>query len=270
MGAFHGSIGDTQARMIVPALDQQARYSSRLSARSALFTDLQILLDDRPGALTAEAYRKLVVDENCLSRPSTSARQKIWSELRKRYPLDSRHPLFREFWQEWRRCQSDQERLLTLYVFFASNDRLVADLGTNWLCSYLRRSPAELRLADLRAFIDRAGQTDHPEIRQWTESTRHKIAKHFLASARDAGLARGKTTKVSMRPALYGSPVRLVVRVLRLARANDMEIIQAPLFRLLALEGTEVIDALGELNQRGELRFRMQADVVELDLGGAA
>jgi len=40
-------------------------------------------------------------------------------------------------------------------------------------------------------------------------------------------------------------------------------------FRLLALDGTEVIDALGELNRQGELRFRMQADVIELEIGGA-
>ena len=33
--------------------------------------------------------------------------------------------------------------------------------------------------------------------------------------------------------------------------------------------GTEVIDALGELNRQGELRFRMQADVIELEIGGA-
>lgn len=253
---------------MVPALDPHAPYSSRLSARSALFTDLQLLLDRRSAALTSEAYRRLVVDENCLSRSSTTARQKIWAELRKRYPLDYRVPLFAEFWKEWLRCKSDQERLLTMYVLFAANDRLVADLGTIWLCPYLRRSPAELRVAELRSFIERSGQTDHPEVREWTESTRHKIAKHFLASVRDSGLARGRAGKISVRPALYGAPIRLIVRVLRLARANDMEIIQAPFFRLLALEGTEVIDALGELNQQGELRFRMQADVVELDVGG--
>ena len=59
------------------------------------------------------------------------------------------------------------------------------------------------------------------------------------------------------------------MRALRLARVNDLEIVTSPVFRLLALEGTEVIDAFGELNQQGELRFRMQADVVELEIGGA-
>jgi hypothetical protein len=51
---------------------------------------------------------------------------------------------------------------------------------------------------------------------------------------------------------------------------NDLDILSSPVFRLLALDGAELIDALGELNQRGELRFRMQGDVVELEIGGEA
>src|SRR5438270_5917842 len=83
----------------VPALDPQAMYSSRLSARSALFTDFQLLLDDRAGPLPVDEYRRLVIDENCLNRSSTSARRKLWEELRKRYLLDCDSPLFAAFWQ---------------------------------------------------------------------------------------------------------------------------------------------------------------------------
>ena len=109
------------------------RYSSRLSARSALFTDLHLLLDHRPELLALNDYRKLVVEENCLNRPSTAARKKLWKELRKRYLLDRRRPLYEAFWTEWHRSQSDPERGLTAYALLALNDRLVADLGTQWL-----------------------------------------------------------------------------------------------------------------------------------------
>ena len=269
MGTFGGTPADVDGST-VPALDARTPYSSRLSARSALFTDLQLLLDDLPEPLTSEEYRRLAVDENALTRPSTAARKKLWEELRKRYILDRRKALYEAFWIEWHRSKSDPERGLTAYILLALNDRLVADLGTQWLYTYLRRAPAELRVAEVRNFIRRAGETDHPEVRQWTEDTQLHIAQHYMASIRDFGLASGKSKKMSLRPALYGAPIRLLIRVLRLVRINDLEILTAPVFRLLALEGTEVIDALGQLNQQGELRFRMQADVVELDIGGAA
>jgi hypothetical protein len=138
-----------------------------------------------------------------------------------------------------------------------------------WLYVYLRRAPAELRVEEVRNFIRRTAEADHPEVNGWTEDTQHHIAQHYMASIRDFGLARGKSKKLSLRPALYGAPMRLLVQALRLARFNDLEILASSIFRLLALEGTEVIDALGELNQQGELRFRMQGDVVELEIGGA-
>ena len=65
---------------------------------------------------------------------------------------------------------------------------------------------------------------------------------------------------------LRNRTVRLLIRALRLARTPDLEIVTTPVFRLLAVDATEVIGALGELNAQGELRFRMQADVIELEI----
>ena len=254
----------------VAALATGSKYSSRLSARSALYTDLRLLLDDRPAPLRADEYRRLVVDENCLARSSSATRRKLWEELRKRYLLDSGKPLFDAFWIEWHRSKSDSERGLTAYLLLALHDRLVADLGSQWLFHYLRRAPAEIRVEEVRTFIRQAAEVDHPEVRSWTEATQHHLAQHYMASVRDFGLARGKSKKLSVRPALYGAPMRLLIRALRLARFRDLDIVTSPLFRLLALEGPEVVDALGEMNRQGEMRFRMQGDVVELDIGGQA
>jgi len=249
----------------VAGLDSGASYSSRLSARSALYTEFHQLLDAEDHALSSAEYRWRVVDDNRLAKPSMAARAKLWKELKARYRLDAEDPLFAAFWAEWQRCTSEAERSLTAYVFFALNDRLVADLGTNWLYPLLRRAPADVRLADVVAFIERAFRA-HPEARAWSEETRLAVAQKYTASIRDFGLARGTVRKTSIRPALYGAPVRLLVRALRLAGVAPFDIVQAPAFKLLCLDTTEVIDALGEMNRVGALRFRMQGDVVELDV----
>ena len=75
-----------------------------------------------------------------------------------------------------------------------------------------------------------------------------------------------ESRKVTVRPALYGAPVRLLVRALRLVGVRPLELVRAPIFRLLALEEHDVIEALGELNRLDAVRFRMQGDVVELDI----
>jgi hypothetical protein len=66
----------------IPGLDQDARCLARLSARSAHYTDLEVLLQARTELLPASDYRKAVVDENVLSRGSVAARKKVFQELK--------------------------------------------------------------------------------------------------------------------------------------------------------------------------------------------
>ena len=249
----------------VPGLDTATPYVSRLSARSALFTELHLLLDQEYSALSSAEYRSRVIAENKLSRSSASARAKLWQELHARYRLDATDSLFGAFWLEWQRCESEAELGLTAYLLLALNDRLVTDLGMELLFPLLRRAPAELRVADVYAFIKRA-QVAHPEVQGWSEETRLAVAQKYSASIRDFGLAKGTVRKTTVRPALYGSPVRMLVRALRLAGIAPLGIVRAQAFRLLGIDEAEVIGALGELNRMGTLRFRLQGDVVELDL----
>ena len=211
--------------------------------------------------------RAKVIDENCLARSSDSARRKTWKELKSRYLLDGSHPLFAAFWQEWRLCVSEPERGLTAYCLLALNDKLVADLGLEFLFPRLRRAPSELRSNDVLAYI-KASVPKHPEVAAWSDKTLSAVAQKYSASIRDFGLAKGTLRKTTVRPALYGAPTRLLARALRLVGTRDFDIVRAPVFRLIGLEASEVIDALGELNRQGALRFRMQGDVVELELGG--
>ena len=248
----------------IPALDASAPYVSRLSARSALYTDLHVLLDARETPLSS-SFRSLVIEENCLTRKSAMARKKIWEELKSRYILDTDSSLFAAFLKEWRRCRSEPERGLTAYILLALNDRLVADLGTNWLFPLLLRAPAPLRVADVRGLIDCAAKK-HVEVAAWSDQTRTAVAQKYLASIRDFGLAKGTVKKVTIHPALYGAPVRLLVRALRLVGIRPPDLVRAPIFRLLALEGHEVVEALGELNRVDALRFRIQGDIIELNI----
>ena len=121
-----------KGRIIIPGLDPETPYYSRLSSRSALYTEFHLLLNGQQAALSSAEYRSLVLQHNCLARASVSVRRKLWKEIKARYRLDSDDPLFAAFWAEWRRCESESERGLTAYILLALNDRLVTDLGTEF------------------------------------------------------------------------------------------------------------------------------------------
>ena len=217
-------------RFLAPGLDPASPYFSRLSARSALYTDLAVLLDAAETPLGVNGFRRLVVDENALARSSEAARSKLWQELKSRYLLDGQHPLFTDFWQQWSRSSGDAERALVAYCMLALNDRLVADLGTEFLYPRLRRAPAALRVDDVLTFLRHARQS-HPEVRDWSEKTTIAVAQKYCASIRDFGLASGTSRKQTIRPALYGAPMRLLIRALRLAGTLDIALLEAPVFK---------------------------------------
>ncbi len=248
----------------VAGLDERASCLARLSSRSALYTDLQVLLGAREGQLSVDAYRRAVIEENVLARGSVAARKKVFQELKGRYLLNAEHPIFAAFLREWVRCGSDQERSLTAYMLLALNDRTVAVISQEWLYPQLRRSPCELRIGDLEVFLRQLGKNQHPEVGEWTPITLTRVAQHYLASVRDFGLATGGIKKVSVRPALYAGPVRLLLAALKMARVPQLAVVRHESFKWLGIAPEEVIDALSQLNREGELRFRMQADVVEM------
>lgn len=254
----------TKHKDMVPAFGG-GPYLARLSTRSALASDLKILLASGSEKLQEEECRRLILEENCLAKTSESSRRRAWEDLSARYLLRPSHPLFQSFLAEWSNHMVEPEKSLTLYCLWALNDRLVADLGSKYLFPRLRQAPSPLGADDVVAclFAEREG---HPELAKWSQETTATVSRKYLASIRDFGLAKGVYSKVSVRPALYAAPARLLVRALRLADIKDLQIIHSPWFRLIGLESHEVIDALSELSRQGKLGFRMQADVVELDL----
>ena len=130
---------------LIPALDPSAPYTSRLSARSALYTDLHVLLDASETSLSS-SFRSLVIDENCLVRNSVATRRKIWTELKSRYILDTEHPLFAAFLREWRRSGSEAERVSLHTYFFPS---MIAWSQTSGPNGYFRSCVVLLRNSEL-------------------------------------------------------------------------------------------------------------------------
>lgn len=213
-----------------------------------------------------KGFQSAVLDENRLSRTSGSARAKLYKELKGRYLLDDEVPLFSAFLAEWRSIHSESERSLLTYVLWALNDRTVVVTSCDWLYPHLRRASSELRVGDLEAFLRSKGKHGHPEVAEWTAETLKRVAQHYLASVRDFGLATGGAKKIAVRPSLQPAPVRLLLRALQLADVAAIQIIRHEIFKILGIAPGEVVDALAELNRIGAIRFRMQADVIELSL----
>jgi hypothetical protein len=215
---------------------------------------------------TVDGFRHSVIEANVLARSSRSSRAKLLTELRGRYILNESSPIFASFLKEWKTADCEHAHSLLVFVLLALNDRTVMVTSCEWLFSHLQQPGSELRIGDLDAFLLSMARTTHPEIDLWSNETRLRVEQHYLASIRDFGLATGATKKISVKPALYAAPVRLLIQALFIAGANSSAIVRHEAFKILGIAPNEVIDMLSELHRQGSLHFRMQADIVELSL----
>lgn len=255
----------SKSKISIPGLDSHGRCLARLSSRSGLLTDFRRVLENGGSESPAE-IRRLIMEENLLARATTSARSKLYKELKGRYLLDPAVPLFSAFMDEWKRVTISEEKNLLAFVLLALNDRTVMLTSCEWLFPHLRKAGSDLRVGDLETFFASLGKTSHPEVSKWTESTLKRVAQHYLATVRDCGLAQGAISKQAHRPALYAAPVRLLLRALQSTRFSPAEIVVHESFKILGIAPGEVSSALSELNRHGTIKFRQQADVIELTL----
>lgn len=249
--------------MEVQGLKSEARCLARLSARSGLINEFERVLRNG-GAEQPQNIRDLIINSNILGRPNASSRLKIYKELKSRYLFSINHPLFQSFISEWKRASSEDEKKLLSFCLLALNDRTAYVISCEWFFQYLRKPGSHVRPSDLDFFLLGLGNSSHSEILQWTPATRKRISQHYLATVRDCGMAVGTLRKCTQRPALYAAPVRLLLRSLQLAKIAPREIVTHECFKIIGIAPSEVVDNLAELNRQGSIRFRQQADVIEL------
>ena len=241
-------------------LDPRGRWLSRISSRSALLADFSLALNAyTPGA----SFRSLIVEGNVCLKPTTASRRKVYKELKGRYLIDKDNPYFTLFMREWKAAPDDEAKAQTIYVFFCLNDRTVLATSSEWLCPKVRSAPSELRIGDLENFL-RKKSDEHPEIRAWSANTLTCVAQKYLASIRDFGFATGTSRKISRRPSVSGVAFRFLVKSLLMSGVGDRELISHPAFRILGFAGDDIVETLIRLNRDGLIRFRMQADVIEI------
>lgn len=245
----------------LPALSSDSRCLARISTRSALFADLNQLLS---ATQDSGYFKQLIIEDNVCLRRTSSARRKLYQELKGRYLLNLTIPAFAAFLNEWQRSENEADRRLLAYVLFCLNDKTVYAISKDWLFSLIRKPAAPMQITELTDFLNRLAKSTAPEIGNWSATTLERVVQHYLASVRDFGFAEGKQKKTSVRPSVGAPPTRLLVELLRLNGVVDKSIIAHPAFRMFGIAENEVYDHLKTLHQQGGLHFKMQGDIIEL------
>ncbi|MEW6745479.1 MAG: BrxA family protein [Planctomycetota bacterium] len=239
--------------------------AARLAASGAMLPQLYAVSEALPAGPDAKTLRRLIVDDNLLARPSHAARVKLHEKLQQRYFPPGRPDHWRLLVSALRRTTLDDQRALVACVALNWNDLLFRSLNTTWLFSQLHHAGLSLKVEDVLEAIRKLAET-YPVIRHWRQSTRRSVAQHYLGALRDFGFARGKVKKYLTRPHIGPEALLFACELLVAEGIPAPAIVRHPIFQALGLTLDETVKALGDLDRRGLLRFRVQGGVVHLRL----
>lgn len=243
------------------------RVLARLAGGGALWVEMRTLADRDLSGITPSEAKRVIIEENVLAKATQSNRVKVANKLIGRYVLDCQSAIFNAFWHEYVRERNEAQRALLGYLLFCASDFLARQIGMEWLAPKLDSPGVVLTSDDLSAHLETLA-TEHDEIAAWSSTTRTRFVQHYLGAIRDFGLAEGKITKRVTRPHIGPGPMMLGVRYALMEKVSPGDALQSDWFRLFGLGLSSIIEKLYELNSLGIARFRVQGEVVELNLRG--
>jgi hypothetical protein len=152
-----------------------------------------------------------------------------------------------------------------LYLHYARRDRLAYDFVTESLWARWNTRQLEVKANDVLDFL--ANHPIHSEqAARWTDAGRRKLTRNMLSSLRDFGLLLGSRRKTLQRPIVAPEVTLHLVRLLFAEGLRGRSLLKATDWRLFLWDTEDTSGALGQLAQRGDLRFERSGRTVILEI----
>lgn len=239
--------------------------STRSTSKGALLREAQVVLRALTAYDNVAALRAASLGGVILAKRALETRRRVWGALSWRYFGWHPAPWILQDLADAAREDGLSGRFVgLLYIHHARRDRLTFRFVTEVLWNRWKRGALSVRREDVLDFLAQC-EPEHPEVRRWREVTRKKLAGNVLSALRDFGLLHGVQRKVLTRPPLDPAVAAHLVRLLHDEGLRGQTVIDAADWRLFLLDESDVSRALGDLAQRGLVRFERSRRSVILD-----
>jgi hypothetical protein len=238
-------------------------YSSSLTSKGALLSEAKGVLRRIDAGLDLDQIRHLVLEDDILDRRTRRNRSNVWREVFRRYVSgrDERHVA--TLARMVHRCATPAGADLVLFYEYCQVDALLYDLTAYCAYDLYQNARTAIDSVDINEWLDQQ-ESAHPEIGDWSATTRSKVSKSYLATIRDFGLVRGTKTKEFHK--LFVPREAFVYALYhQLDRGIEgKDLIFSTDWRLFLLSEREVLFHLEEAAKGGFVHFRYAGNIYDL------
>lgn len=237
-------------------------YSGRNSSKGALLPEIERVLQALDQGCSRTAVRAQALAGEIFPQRAWATRERIWRAIQRMYLTQPDWGLT-DLRTALALGPQSREFLSLLYLHYALQDRLTFDFVTQVLWPRWQARQLAVAPEDLRIFMDQAAVTQ-PQIAQWTETTRIRLARHILAALRDFGVLAGQQRKTLVQPGLPLFTAQHLLRILVEEGCQGAEVLRDPTWQLFFYTENDVAHTLSRLAQERVIRFERVGTTVVL------
>ena len=223
------------------------------SSRTLMLAELELLLRHATPQMTMPDYRRLVVDDNVLGKPTRTTREHTVRKLKALYGLEPGIPVFRTLVQLWP-IDATSRPLLALLAGYA-RDPLLRLLSS----AVLEAPPGTV--VTTATLVE---QAERVASGRFSETNSQAIASRVLSSFTQSGHLEGRTDKRRTRAAATPISAAYAFYLAYLEGYRAQRIFTSVWCRLLDAPEEQLPELARDAARRGLMDYRQVGNVVEL------
>jgi hypothetical protein len=250
-------MNNPRARSLPEELGFRSGTGSVHESRTIMLEELRLLLDRLPADAPTDDYRRAIIDDNVLGKPTRSTRLKTAKYLTGLYALDPSRAVFRLLRHFWGADPSGRPMLA--YLAAAARDPLLRE------CSdVVLELPSGQPLGAPTIALALSGR--YPA--RFVASTLHATAQRLASSWTQAGYLSGKADKRRSRPTVTPQVTGYALVLGYLAGLRGKMLLESTWARLLDRTPAEVMELAVEASKQGWLQLKAAGSVVAITFPG--
>lgn len=222
------------------------------SSRTLMFKEIDELLAHATAVTSVCDYRRLVVEENILAKPTRVTREYTVRKLKALYGLDPSLPLFRTMLKLWP-LDPDSRPLLALLAGYARDP----------LLRVLTPPILEAPVGTVVTVEEVIGEADRLAPGRFSEINLRAIAVRVLSTFTQSGHLQGRTNKIRTRVTATTISASYAFYISYLDGFRSRRIFSTVWTRLLDVPDERLEELARDGARRGLIDYRQAGEVVE-------
>lgn len=240
--------------------DSERKYTANIHNTGALIDESKTVLRLFSKHKDEQKVKQVLLEDNPLNKESEGSIEKIFFITRKRY-------LRRNPWPLINILESDLPSKTVeavMFYYFAKSDNLVYDLTTEMMFDLYSKGNLTVTKNDVEEFLQ-SKEEDHPEISDWSITTRNKTIRHYLAAIKDFGLLEGSKKKEFTDYHLPTNAFFYIFYHLFYKEESAEAALDSKDWQLYLLEDQDIESALSEGSRRGHIRYDSAGKISDIE-----